>query len=302
MVSATTTNDESGSRTSALTQAGPLVPRMLLGRQLRVLREERGISREHAGKMIRASRSKLSRLELGRSGCQRRDLTDLLDFYGVHDEAQRSTLLALADEANAPVWWSDYQDVVPSWLRSYLSAEQEARLIRCFEVQFVPGLLQTEAYAREVIKLQHRKATEEELRRRVELRMRRQRILRRRPRPVNLWAVLDEAVLRRPIGGAAAMRDQLKHIIEACWRPNVTVQIAPFSIGGHAAAGGPVTLVRFLQSSMPDMVYLEQLHTAVYPEKPAEIEHHWHAFNTLVTEAAPPEHTPEIIRRILAGY
>jgi transcriptional regulator with XRE-family HTH domain len=275
---------------------------MVLGARLRELRESRGISREAAARTIRASSSKISRLELGRTGCKPRDVTDLLDRYGVGDESERSTLLALADQANAPAWWQTYHDVVPRWLRAYLNAEQAASHIRCFEVQFVPGLLQTEDYAREVIRLDHGAAPAGELARRLELRMARQRILTRRSRPVNLWAVLDEAVLRRPIGGAATMRAQLERLVEVCRMPNVTVQIVPFSAGGHAAAGGSVTLVRLPHPDLQDTVFLEQLDSAVYPDRPAEIDHYWQAFHTLVAEADPPDRTPEIIGRALASY
>ncbi|MDL4773119.1 MULTISPECIES: helix-turn-helix domain-containing protein [Thermomonosporaceae] len=288
-----------GSRHATSVQGDPLVPRMLLGLRLRELREAAGLSREDAGAAIRGSSSKISRLELGRIGCKRRDIADLLSLYGVSDEAPRATLLALADQANGRAWWHADRDIVPEWVRPYLSAEQTARLVRCFESQFVPGLLQTEDYAREVIR---RVVPEHEVDRRVDLRMGRQRVLRRRPRPLNLWAVLDESALWRPIGGPRTMRAQLQHIIDLCGRPNVTVQIAPYGICGRVAGDGPVTLVRFPQQGLPDMVYLERHNSAVYPFRRAEIEHHWHTFNTLVTEAAPPEQTVPILRRTLDTY
>ncbi|SEG56545.1 Helix-turn-helix domain-containing protein [Thermomonospora echinospora] len=297
----TTVNDGSGRAPAEPDPAGPLIARMVLGARLRELRESRGISREQAGRTIRASSSKISRLELGRTGCKLRDVTDLLDLYDA-ERSERSTLLALVERANAPAWWQAYHDIVPHWLRAYLSAEQTASHIRCFEVQFVPGLLQTEDYAREVIRLDHAAVPAPELARRLELRMGRQRILTRRSRPVNLWAVLDEAVLRRPIGGPATMRGQLERLVEVCRMPNVTVQIVPFAAGGHAAAGGSVTLVRLPHPDLQDTVFLEQLDSAVYPDRPAEIDYYWQAFHTLVTEAEPPDRTPEIIESVLADY
>ncbi|HEY8482679.1 MAG TPA: helix-turn-helix transcriptional regulator [Spirillospora sp.] len=287
-----------GSSQAVDAQGDPLVPRLLLARRLRELREERGITRRDAARAVRGSRSKISRLEIGRSGVRLDDVAALLALYGVDDD-ERATLMALAEQAAALPWWHADADIVPAWVRPYLSAEQAARLVRTFEAQFVPGLLQTEDYARALIR---RVNPEREVERRVEFRMRRQRVLRRRPRPLNLWVVLDEAALWRPVGGPETMRAQIRHIVELCHRPNVTVQIAPFGICGRVAGDGPLTLVRFPQQGLPDMVYLERANSAVYPDRPAEVERHWHVFNTLVTEAAPPEHTPRILAGVLATY
>ncbi|MGX9885674.1 helix-turn-helix domain-containing protein [Streptomyces sp. NPDC002276] len=278
--------------------AGPMVPRLVLGARLRELREERQISRTAAGEVIRASRSKISRLEAGRHGFKLRDVADLLTLYGVRDEGERATLLALAEEANAPAWWQYFNDVVPTWTQAYLGAEQAASLIRCFEVQRVPQLLQTPDYARASLRLAHSDARGEELDRRVMLRMTRQRILRRRP-AAQLWAVIDEAALRRPVGGIRTMRAQLRHLIEICRLPQVTVQIMPFLAGGHAAEAGPVTILRLPGGRLPDMVYLEQRVTALYPDRPNEIECYWDVMNRLVVEAESPEETPTILHRIL---
>jgi transcriptional regulator with XRE-family HTH domain len=278
--------------------AGPMVPRLALGARLRRLREERGIGRADAGHAIRASASKISRMETGRHGFKLRDVADLLTLYGVTDEAERATLLALAEQANTPAWWQYYSDVVPTWMQTYLGAEQAASVIRCFQVQRVPGLLQTADYARASIRLAHPDAGAEELERRVALRMTRQRILHRRP-PTRLWAVLDEAALRRPVGGRDVLRAQLRHLIEICGLPQVTVQILTFRSGGHAAEGGPVTILRLPGGELPDMVYLEQLTTGLYPDRPAEIECYWDAMNRLVVEAESPDETPTILHRIL---
>ncbi|MEV0224399.1 helix-turn-helix transcriptional regulator [Streptomyces sp. NPDC050704] len=278
--------------------AGPMVPRLALGARLRGLREEQDISREAAGQAIRASRSKISRMEGGRHGFKLRDVADLLTLYGVTDAAERATLLTLAEQANTPAWWQYYNDVVPAWMQTYLGAEQAASLIRCFEVQRIPGLLQTPDYARASIRLAHPGACREEIDRRVTLRMTRQRILHRQP-TTQLWTVIDEAALRRPVGGLGTMRAQLKQLIEICRLPQVTVQIMPFLVGGHAAEAGPVTIVRLPGGQLPDMVYIEQLATALYPDKPNEIECYWDVMNRLVVEAESPDETPTILHRIL---
>jgi hypothetical protein len=173
---------------------------MLLGAHLRRLREAAGVNREDAGWEIRSSESKISRMELGRVGFKERDVADLLSLYGLDDEEERTRLLALARNANTPGWWHRYVMSPPSWFQSYLGLEAAAELIRTYELQFIPGLLQTRDYARAVVLLGHARAAAEEIERRVNLRMARQQIL-TRPDPPQLWAVLDEAVLRRPIGG-----------------------------------------------------------------------------------------------------
>jgi hypothetical protein len=278
---------------------GPTVARMLLGAQLRRLREEAGITCEDAGETIRASGSKISRLELGRTGFKIRDVTDILTLYGVHDEADRATLTALARQANVPGWWRPYSDVIPTWFEPYLGMEQAASVIRCFEIQFVPGLLQTEGYARAVMRLDA-DATETEIKLRLALRMRRQQLV-HQPAPPHLWAVIDEAVLRRPMGGDEIMREQIRHLIELSRLPHVTIQVMPFSAGGHSAAGGPITLLRFAQGRLPDAVYLEQLDSAVYRDKPSDSLHYWNVLNSLATEAADPAASTQIMRRWMGG-
>jgi hypothetical protein len=185
---------------SDLRAAGPTVLRMVVGAQLRRFREAAGISTEDAGYEIRGSHSKISRMELGRVGFKERDVADLLTFYGVTDPGVRDTLLDLADRANTPGWWQVYGDVVSGWFEPYLGLEQGAEVVRLFEVQNVPDLLQTPEYARALITARHPEASKEEIERRVELRMARRRVF-ERPEPLKLWAVLDEAGLHRAVGG-----------------------------------------------------------------------------------------------------
>ncbi|MEV4463513.1 helix-turn-helix transcriptional regulator [Micromonospora echinofusca] len=278
--------------------SGPTVLRMLLGAQLRRLRESSGVTREGAGWEIRASESKISRMELGRVGFKERDVADLLTLYGVTASEEREALLKLARDANSPGWWHRYGDVLPSWFQSYLGLEAAAVLIRSYEVQFVPGLLQTREYARAVVLLGHGRAAPAEIERRVALRMQRQRLL-HRERPPQLWAVVDEAALRRPIGGPRVMRDQVAALIEATKSPNIRLQVIPFAAGGHAAAGGAFTILRFGDQELPDVVYIEQLTSALYLDKRDDLDYYAVAMERLCVEAEPPERTPEILGGIL---
>jgi transcriptional regulator with XRE-family HTH domain len=275
--------------------SGPTVLRMGLGSLLRRKREQAGITREVAGDAIRASTAKISRLELGRVSFKERDVADLLTLYGVLDDAERAEFLDLARKANAPGWWHRYADLLPSWFETYLGLEQAASVIRTYELQFVPGLLQTRDYARAVTQLACTRA--EEIERRVELRMRRQDLLKADDAPT-LWAVIDEAALRRNIGGADLARAQLTHLLEVNERPNVSLQIAPLSYGGHPAAGGPFTLLRFSQPDLPDIVYLEQLTSALYLDKRSDVEHYALVMDRLVAQVEPPAHTAALLEKI----
>jgi transcriptional regulator with XRE-family HTH domain len=278
-------------------QSGPMAIRLLLGARLRKLRESAGISREDAGYAIRGSESKISRMELGRTPIKQRDVNDLLGLYEVtHDE--RATLLAMAGQASAASWWQDYGDVIPGWFTAYLGLEQSATLIRCYEVQFIPGLLQTPDYARAVLSIGAEASAEPETGRRASLRMRRQQVL-HRPGPARLWAVIDEAALRRPIGGARVARAQLEHLIEMARLSHVNIQVAPFSGGSRAVADGPMSMLRFPEADLEDMVYLEQHASAIYLHKAAERDYCWNILNRLATEAAPPADTEALLRRIL---
>lgn len=277
---------------------GPTVRRMQLGARLRRLREAKGVSREDAGWRIRASESKISRMELGRVGFKERDVADLLALYGVDDESEQAALLAVAREANQPGWWHPYGDLLATWFQYYLDLEAAASLIRSYEIQFVPGLLQTEAYARAVIVLGHGAATAEEVDRRVGLRMARKQLLDREHPPL-LWAVIDEAVLRRPIGGPKVLRAQIEALIEACDRPGVRLQVVPFDAGGHAAAGGAFTILRFPDQDLPDVVYLEHLTSALYLERREDVDRYAAAVGRLFIEAEPPARTPAILRTAL---
>lgn len=278
-------------------QAGPMAVRMLLGTRLRKLRETAGLSREDAGRVIRGSESKISRLELGRTGFKRRDLNDLLNLYAV-DADERAMLLAMAEHANAPGWWQAYSEAVPAWFEPYLGLEQAAEIIRTYQVQFIPDLLQTPNYAYATLLI----GSDDSpvlTGQRVSLRMRRQQIL-HRPSPPRLWAVIDEAALRRPIGGTAVARAQLRHLIEMSRLGHVNIQVAPFSSGSRAVADGPVTMLRLPETELPDVVYLEQHRNALYLTKAADRLYYWNVLNRLATEALPPDDTESILSQILS--
>jgi hypothetical protein len=278
--------------------AGPTVLRMLVGAQLRRYREAAGISTEAAGYEIRGSHSKISRMELGRVGFKERDVADLLTLYGVTAPDLREPLMELAEHAGKPGWWQRFGDVIPAWFEPYLGLEQGAVVIRVYEVQDVPELLQTADYARALIRVRYPEATPEEVERRVELRMRRRRVF-ERPDPLRLWAVLDEAALCRMVGGAATMRAQIEHLIEMAALPNITVQIVPFASGGHAAEGGPLTLLRFAEPDLPDVVYLEQLTGALYPDRASDIACYQDVLNRIGVQAEPPARTPRLLEDAL---
>jgi len=257
----------------------------LLGAQLRRLREAQRISPEEAGYTIRASHSKISRLETGRVSFKDRDIADLLTLYGVTDEAQRAEIRGLASRANFPGWWHAYADMLASWFEDYLGLEEAAVQIETYEAQLVPGLLQTEDYASAVILLEY--SNPKEISRRVDLRIARQSIL-SGPNATSLWAVIDEAALRRPLGGTRAMRTQLMHLIQMSQQPNVTIQVVPFTAGGHAAAGGSFSVLHFAEEELPDLVYIEQLASAQYLVKPDVVDTYVQVLEKLRHEAATP--------------
>jgi hypothetical protein len=279
-------------------RSGPLALRIALGAHLRRLREAARVTPVQAGEAIRATHSKISRLERGRSGAKQRDVADLLTLYGITDEAQREELLSLARQANTPGWWQQYNDVLPRWFELYVGLERAASVIRTYEVQFVHGLLQTEDYARGVILIANANASEDEIDRRVGVRMKRQQLL-TQPDAPELWTVLDEAVLRRPPGGPAVMRAQLAHLLEMTDLPNVTLQIVPFDVGPHSAAGGAFTILRFPEPDLSDLVYLEQLNSALYLERPDDVIDYVTVMDQLCVQAETSKATKDMLQALL---
>jgi DNA-binding XRE family transcriptional regulator len=277
---------------------GPTVRRMLVGARLRRLRTELGLTRETAGAAIRASEWKIHRLENGQVGFKERDIIDLLRLYQVSDPTEVAEFVALAREANTPGWWQHYGDVLPPWFRTYVDLESVASLIRTYEGQFIPGLLQTDAYMRAVVHGAHLEETGEEVGRRVRLRMARQVLLTREGAP-RLWAVIDEAALRRPVGGREVMVGQLERLLEAAKLPNVTLQILPFAAGAHPGMVGSLSVLRFPEEELPDLVYLEHLTSALYLNKPEEVDQYLHVMESICVRAAPPDQTAELLDQTL---
>lgn len=281
-------------------EGGPTALRIMLGGQLRRMREAAGISRADAGWQIRASESKVSRMELGRVGFKERDVSDLLELYGMGEEDERFRLMELARAANNPGWWSRYGDVMPSWFTNYVGLEVAAALIRTYEVMFVPGLLQTEEYARAMVQLG--KSTflpHQEVDQRVELRVTRQQIL-TRANPARLWVVIDESVLHRPVGGEKVLRAQIEHLIMWSQQPNITLQVMPFSSVGYAGAGGAFSLLRFPEGDLPDIVYIEHAASALYLDKLDEVDEYVAIMEGLTISAAPVSATEGLLKEALA--
>ena len=279
---------------------GPTVQRLVLGSHLRRLREARGITAEQAADAIRGSHSKISRLEHGRVGFKERDVADLLTFYGIVDGEERAALLNLAREANTPGWWHAYSDVMPTWVEPHVGLEAAASIIRTYQIQFIPGLLQTKDYASALLRSGYPNDGPDEIERRSDLRISRQEVL-HRPGAPQLWAVVDEGALRRPIGGSVVMREQLEHLIELAEHPTVTLQVLPFRIGAHSACGGPFTILRFAEPDLSDVVYVEQLTTALYLDKPSDVDRYLNAMEQLCLQAAPATETSKLLRDLLAG-
>jgi transcriptional regulator with XRE-family HTH domain len=277
--------------------SGPSVQRLVLGGHLRRLRERAGFTTEQAAEAIRASHSKISRMEHGRVSFKERDIADLLTLYGVASLTERQGLLALAREANTPGWWAGYSDILPHWLEPYFGLEAAASFIRTYELQFVPGLLQTDEYARAVIRLGNA-GSEDEVTRRTEARINR-RLLLDREDPPRMWAVIDEAALRRPIGDSAVMREQIRHLIKMADHPAVTLQVLPFTAGGHRALGGPFTILRFAEPDLRDVVYIEQLTSALYLDKPTEVDSYLEVMEQLCLQAEPVAGTQDVLNAIL---
>lgn len=277
--------------------SGPTALRILLGSQLRKLRESKGVSREEAGHLIRGSESKISRMELGRVGFKERDVADLLTLYGVTDDEAREAVLDLVASANEPGWWHRFNDILPTWFQAYVGLEEAATRIRTYEVQFVPGLLQTKEYARAVVTAGSAGLSPEEISRRVDLRLERQRMFDRPDSPV-FWAVIDEAALRRPIGGAEVMRAQIEHLIDLMRQPSITIQVMPFSFGGHSAEGGAFTILRFADTELPDVIYVEQLASALYLDKREDVDRYTEVMERLCAVSTTPDETVELLRTI----
>ncbi|MFM9367246.1 helix-turn-helix domain-containing protein [Streptomyces sp. Da 82-17] len=276
-------------------RSAPTVGQVVLGKRLQELREEAGLKREEAARVLRVAPATVRRMETAEVTLKIPYLQSLLKAYGVEDE-EADSFVTLAEEANQPGWWQRYHDILPSWFSMYVSLEGAASLIRSYEPHFVPGLLQTEEYARAVMRSGAVGRTDEaELERHVALRMQRQELLTRDDAP-RLWVVMDETVLRRTVGGPEVMRAQIDRLLEAVKLPNVTLQVAEFAQGHHPGTYGPFVLFRFAVPELQDMVYAEYLTGAVYLDRRAEVVTYLEVMDRMAAQSATAHRTKEILR------
>jgi transcriptional regulator with XRE-family HTH domain len=274
----------------------PTVRRRRLAAELRALREAARLTCEEVAEHMECSASKISRVETGRVSVSPRDVRDMLSLYGV-DAQQRDSLVQLARESRQKGWWHAYSDTIQPRFATYVGLEDAAAEIRTYEVNLVPGLLQTEDYARTVISAGNLTGTHEDVERRVALRMARQPAL-TGDDPPQLWAVLDEAVLRRTVGGRGLMRMQLDHLVELAAMPNVAVQVIPFGAGAHPGMGKPFVILAFPERADPDVVYLEDLTSTLYLEDVDEIDRYNMLFNHLRATALSFEDSAALITSV----
>lgn len=277
---------------------GPAVPHLLLGMLLRHRREVRGTTRTEAGEAAGLAEASIRDLEHGRVRITIPQLLQLFRAYGIGDRSERITLLSLATLEDRPAWWEPYRDVLDDWMDGYLSAEQAAELIRIYEPQFIPSLLQTPAYARAVVRLGLGSASAREVERRVELRSRRQEIL-GPGSATRIWVILDETALIRSIGGPAVMFEQIDHLIDMCAHPRVTIQILPLHAASVAAVRGPMSLLRLPHDQLGDIVYLEHQTAAVFLSHPDEVLTYRYLLDRLAVHATVPAATPHELRLLL---
>jgi transcriptional regulator with XRE-family HTH domain len=277
------------------TGTAPTVLRMVLGKRLGALREKARVSREVAAEILDVTPLTVRRMENSEVGLKLPYVRLLLEAYGV-GEKETAEFVELVKVANRPGWWHRYRDALPGWFRAYVSLEDEARLIRTYEPHYVPGLLQTEDYARAVLRAGVPR-NPAELERRVALRSQRQRLLTKPDAPI-LWILMEEAVLRRPVGGVDVMRGQVDRLIEIVSRPNVTLQIMPFSVGPHLGAFGPFHLFRFDITGLPDIVYTENLTGAVYMDQRPDVAAYLEVLDNMAVRASAVDGTREFLQRI----
>ncbi|WP_425576011.1 helix-turn-helix domain-containing protein [Streptomyces axinellae] len=268
---------------------------MVLGKRLQHLRESAGVTYEQAGRALDVTHATIRRMEKAEVGLKVPYVEKLLRTYGVEEPDELEAFIALAREANQPGWWHRYRDVLPEWFSVFVSLESESQVIRAYEPHYVPGLLQTESYARAVLRAGMPHAPEGEIKRGVALRMERQSVLTRDEDPPLLWAVVDETVLRRQIGGTEVMREQIDHLLQVTERTNVALQVMPFSAGPHPAMYGPFHLFRFPIDELPDVVCSESLVGAVYLDQRDDVSTFLEALDRMSAQAVPVARTRAVL-------
>jgi transcriptional regulator with XRE-family HTH domain len=277
-------------------RSAPTVGQVVLGRRLHDLRERSGLKREEAAKLLRVAPATIRRMETAEVTLKIPYVQVLLKAYGVAGE-ESDAFVELTEEANKPGWWQRFHDVLPGWFSVHVSLEGAASLLRSYEPHFVPGLLQTEEYARAVMLAGAvGQSSPADIERHVALRMERQSLLTREDAP-RFWVIMDETVLRRPVGNTPdVMRDQIDRLLEATELPHVTLQIAEFSSGHHPGTYGPFVIFRFAVPELPDMIYSEYLTGAIYLDSRLEVATHLEVMDRMAAQAATAQRTKEILR------
>lgn len=271
----------------------PTVRRRRLAARLRELRENANLTIDEVGDRLECSASKISRIETGHVGVTPRDVRDMLEVYGVDDD-ERDALVQLAREARKKGWWHAYNEVFTG---AFVGLESDASFLHTHQALLVPGLLQTEAYTRAVIRAIRPDIGEADVDLRVRGRLSRQRLLTEEPNPPEYWAVLDQAVVERVVGGPEIMREQLKRLVELASLPHVTLQVVPFSAGAHAGMEAPFLILGFPEQADPDVVYVEYSTSGVYLEQPEDVHRYTLIFDHLRAAALKPDDTVELVDR-----
>lgn len=280
-------------------RSSPTVKRRRLATELRRYRDEAGLTIEETADRLEWSTAKISRIENARVSVLPRDVRHLLDTYGVTDNAARELMLSLARESRQKGWWQQYGDAVPEWFEVYVGLEADASTISTYQAEFVPGLLQTADYARAVHRAYLINVSDQEIDKRVAVRLARQERL-TAPDAPQLWAIVNEAAIRRTVGGASVMCAQLKRMIEASQRPDVTLQVLPFSVGAHPAMASAFTMLSFPEPTDPDVVYIEYPTGTLYLEKTPEVQRYTLIFDHLRAAALHVDDSQAFVTRVAA--
>ena len=279
---------------------GPTVRRRRLGSELRKLRDASGLKLEEVAAELGVAPSTLSRIETGKAPTKSAYLSQMLEMYGVTDPAQRQVLVDMAREGHRKGWWAAYDDVLPSGFDIFVGLEAETTGIRSYENSVVYGLLQTQDYARAVLRELQPRQTAEQIDRQVDLRMARQRRLDEEP-ALDLWVIHDEAVIRRAVGGAAVMRGQLSRLLEVAARPGMTLQVLPFESGAHAGLRGPFSILEFPDRTDSRIAHVESVGGFIYMEKEREVRACSDAFDRLRAAALAPGASADLIATVRAN-
>ncbi|MEW2548930.1 helix-turn-helix transcriptional regulator [Streptomyces sp. NPDC047002] len=277
----------------------PTVRRRRLGQELRRLREQRGMTAEEVAERLLVSQSKISRLENGRRSISQRDVRDLCGVYEVDDRRIVDSLMQMAKDSRQQGWWHAFGDIPYS---VYIGLETDAASLRVYEPQVVPGLLQTRDYAEALVTGALPEYSKADVDKRVGVRMRRQDRIKDGESPLRLWAVVDEAALRRVVGGKQLMREQLEHLIEQSHLPHVTVQVLPFEMGAHPGISGHYAILEFPDASDSSVVYIEGVTSDLYLEKANDVQRYSVMYEHLRAQALNVEQTRDFISAIAKDY